>query len=326
MVGSVVGHGALLLWALHRDPTPRPEPVEEPLLVQIVEVAPPPTELTPPAPSAEPQPEPKVPAKRRRPRRQRRAQVQPSQAAPMDATPVDGKGVLVPGPPPSRAPAGTIADAQELVRRPEAIDLALQPRASTAPHLVLPKQEKLPDMPRLRPRADGGYDIREGEFSARIAPDGTLTFMDKTALQKWGGLSYQIEITDAVMRAVGDDPYRYQKDQVRRQTAGLRAKMAAAACEVRLKTSIVALKGRLDEIWSDPGLSPTQRRTLLFQMWDDCAESGPQDVLQHAEMARQTIYAFIQRNLPAGSEHGFRPQELDVLNRHRRSKLRFSPQ
>lgn len=321
-VGSGVAHAALLFWAMHRPLPPRPEPLPDGAL-EFVVVAP-----TPPVPEPEFEPEPErepEPEPRRRPKVAARSPSPNTQDDLRDepAPPEDSAGgVVVPG---ARAEPGGLSGAQGLVQVPDRVDLTLHASPSRGVQLNLPRAEPGPPPLRLRPRADGGYDIRDTEFSAHIAPDGTLTFEDKGAGQKFTGTGYQFDITDAVMRGLGDDPYGQQKNRVREQTAELRAKMASAACEARLKTSIVELRGRLDQIWADRGLSVERRRALLFQLWDDCAEDGPQDVLQHAEMARQTIYAFISERLPTGSEYGFRPEEIEALNRRRGSKARFEP-
>ncbi len=327
-LGSVLVHGILvLIWALSADKAEPKKPHTETVTLHFVV----PTTAPKPSPVLPPPPE-QIPPQRRATKPHRSAEPRPSrspsakprapQPTPDSARPAAGQAGL---PVPSEAPSQTSGSAP-----PQELDL--QAHASTPeppkPQLLFPSAlagTSLPSGPRLLPRSDGGYEIKEGQFSARIAPDGELTFIDKSAMEKWGGLSYQIDVTDQVMRALGDDPYGYQKNKIRLQTRALRAKMAKAACSARFKDSLAGLRGQLGQIWADTSKSHESRRTLLFQLWDECVEQGDPELLQYARMARETIYAFVQRELPQGSEFGFREEELKRLNQGRHSKSYFEP-
>lgn len=328
-LGSVLVHGLLVVaWLLSPEPPAEEKTASETVQLRFIVPAPqpvPPPQLEP-APAPEPKPvamtprKPRVPKARRKPRK-------PRTPAPAVAS---GEGPT--GSERDTTQLPTDAEPAEPSAKPPTEDLDFTIRAPTPsiprPQLILPQGRSGPALaegPKLMPRADGGYEIKEGQFSARIAPDGSLTFTDKTAMQKWGGLSYQIDVTDEIMRAVGNDPYGYQKNQIRVQTQALREKMASDACRARYRDSLTDLRGQLGQIWADTSKPVRARRHLLFQLWDECAEEGDPELLQFAAMARETIYAFVRRELPDGSELGFREEELSQLNRDRHSKARFEP-
>lgn len=319
---SVAAHLGLVLW-VSRAPAPERAPPEAESIRLTFEVAPPPKPPADVAPEP-PEPRPQDDLRRRRPRRR---------PAPAPApAPNPEPGALAPGPagtgpaePSGEGPAVAPGDRGGGVLRTEPLDLDVRPRGPPGPQLVLPKAPPKPSGPKLRPQPDGGYVVKDSQFTARIAPDGTITFEDKTALQRWHGTSYEIDVTDMVMRSIGDDPYGHAKRRVLEQTQGLRAKMAERACKDRLRESVVEMKGRLDRIWTDPGRTKAERRRLLFALWDDCVEDGDAERVKTGAMIRETIYAFIQTNLPRGSADAFTPDELAVLNRRRLSTARFSP-
>jgi hypothetical protein len=133
------------------------------------------------------------------------------------------------------------------------------------------------------------------------------------------------DITDAFMRASGADPYASKKLDHLDRTRDERAQIAATRKVVDLDDSIVELRGHLERIWRRRDLSPKQRRAILFELWDECAESGSENDLRAATLARATIAGFIRRNLPRGSKHGYTDAELAELNRGRASRRRFEP-
>ena len=316
---GAAGPAALGLGAVRRA-LPAPEP---PTPVRIVWTEPPPPAPPPaPAPAAE-----EAAPRRAAPPRPRPTKIAPPPGPerPTSADPApEGEGVAVeateggPGRPPDPA-AGD-------VRAPSRVDLTLR-ATPPGPQLVRRPPPGTVGGPRLdlRPDGKGGYVVKQAQFTAHIGYDGSIAFSDKTALQKWQGVAYEIDVTEVVMRAVGDDPYRHAKLQVLRQTEGLRAELAKAACETRLRSSLAELQGQLTRIWQDPELAAERRRALLFELWDDCAEDGSEEVLTHAEQARATIEAFVNRHLPEGSSLGFSAAELLALNERRASRARFEP-
>ncbi len=64
---------------------------------------------------------------------------------------------------------------------------------------------------------------------------------------------------------------------------------------------------------------------MLFDLWDECAETGPADRVRVGKQIRATIMAFIRRKIPVGGAHQYTRDELEVLNARRVSKAVFAP-
>jgi hypothetical protein len=91
-----------------------------------------------------------------------------------------------------------------------------------------------------------------------------------------------------------------------------------------LTASLAELPLRLAKIWESER-PPEQKREVLFDLWDDCAEDGAPEVMRYGELARLTILEFIQRHLPRGSRDAYTEVEVDQLNARRVSSRPFAP-
>jgi hypothetical protein len=184
-------------------------------------------------------------------------------------------------------------------------------------------------------RGGGRYEKDRAAFKAHVAADGSVKFKDKpnwqsegVSLTPLGGLIYaaRFDVTDYVYREiVGDDPYLYEKMKFLDETREVRDGMAIEARDQRLRESLAALPRVLERAWSDRRYSPAERRAVLFQLWDECSESGDEEVLGTARAVRATIVAFVRRRLPAGSSAAYSDAELDALNASRQSRDEFRP-
>jgi hypothetical protein len=179
------------------------------------------------------------------------------------------------------------------------------------------KEERFP----LRAIGGGELEYKGKAFSARIARDGRVSFDDKS-LRDFKGLSGGFDITDMIMRAKGNDPYRAEKAAFLKETEGMRKKMAQAALKERIQASLARLPAQLDEIWRDPSRPVAERKHLLYETWKDAALSEA-DVGDSAREASVIVENYVRRYLPRGSEHAFTEDELDKLNRSQR--LKFQP-
>jgi hypothetical protein len=184
---------------------------------------------------------------------------------------------------------------------------------------------------KLRRDGKGGLTFRDTTFTARIAPDGTLRFKDKPNV-KYTGLGASFDLTDAVMRANGEDPYRFEKARFARVTARLRLRMARRHKRKLLRRSLPALRRRLRRKLAKlprSRLGQRRLRRLLFDWWDECAERrGARDkrlLARYGEQARALILVAIRCRLPAGSAFAYGRGELALLSRRRKSRQRFVP-
>jgi hypothetical protein len=135
------------------------------------------------------------------------------------------------------------------------------------------------------------------------------------------------DVTDSLMRAHGQDPYRQEK--ARALDATREQRLAAAVRELgdRQREALVRLPATLRQVWSDHTKSPQQRRETIFQLWDECDEprSEDDDSAAGALRARSVIAAFIRAELGAGTDRAYQAEELALLNSRRQSRQRFDP-
>jgi hypothetical protein len=179
--------------------------------------------------------------------------------------------------------------------------------------------------PRMAPAGNGEYLEDRARFTARVERDGRIRFRDKGNVQLEGGLGLSFDVTDAVMRAIGQDPYQSEKLRIMDRTRETRAGMARVDREDRLRTALRKLPAELERVWSHGLWTPAQRRRALFALWDEAAEDGDPDLVRAGDEARATVLAFIARRLPEGSPDAFTAEELAALNRVRRSRRPFAP-
>lgn len=351
-------HLGLAAWMLlapaHRAETKRAfEPVE----VVILEAPPPPPAAPPPTVLPEPERAARTPAPPRRPRvrrppREREVALEDppvveDRAVAPAVSPVDGPAeARAEAPAEARAeapagageatkPPGEVAGTPPSAPRPggtgnvrDLDSISLAPVLEPPGPAVIPKPrvDGAPGLPKLEPSRGGGYVYKDTAFRARIAPDGTVRFEDHwQGMQPEKGVAFAADLTELLMRAAGTDPYGVEKAKFLETTRELRTELSRAACEERNRESLLELGRRLEETWRDERLTAGERRRLLFEMWDECAEDGGEDIRQLGAMARATIAAFIQRRLPPESAEAYSAEELALLNGRRRSTAPFEP-
>jgi hypothetical protein len=237
------------------------------------------------------------------------------------------------------------------------------PRASAAtlPGLV-PSSERdaVSDLGLLR-RTDGSFAFADpgARFTAVVRLDGSVMFADRWRRPnakdrqhgKRGGLPPEgaralnpfvgVRLSGPLewaLAATRQDPYAAAKAGFLLRTEEFRRGLAVGFVRARLGAQLRALPRELLELWSDRKRDATARRKLIFQRWDECAEPSPAAAAvasasadidaarsDTAARARAAIEAFVRRHAPAGSRHGFAPDELRRLNRSRRSADAFDP-
>lgn len=179
---------------------------------------------------------------------------------------------------------------------------------------------------RLAPDGRGGYRGQRPGFRFAIDPDGTVHFQDRPSIGLSAfllmGLVGFFDVTDLVMRLHGDDPYAYDKALVLSLTRPMREKLTDQDRQRRIDRALRALPRSLAALWARTDLPPSQRRELLFQLWDEMLED---DGIEAAAIGRREILDFIRRQLPAGTPEAYAADELERLNRGRRSRAEFAP-
>jgi hypothetical protein len=246
---------------------------------------------------------------------------------------------------------GIVLDPRHIVERIEGGGAASS-RELLPPPGGPPTGETPPDFA-LHPTGDGGYIAQTSVFRARIHRDGSVSFDDKRSIG-FGGFGrgetpstgsrteadgaaggfpdvsnlptvrVRFDLNDMLMRAAGGDPYDARKRQFLEATREQRLAMARAARRDDLARSTSQVRAHLESVWRDVSPS-TERRRLIFELWDEAAEEGPEEVVRAARTVRATIEAFVRRELPRDSAHAYSETELRELNATRASRARFDP-
>jgi hypothetical protein len=127
------------------------------------------------------------------------------------------------------------------------------------------------------------------------------------------------DLTDEIMRKLGQDPYGLEKAQFLSATFDFRIKLAMEARKDDLNQGFEHLPGRLDELWGDDRYSPRERRRILYELWYE-TESSPD-----GERAATIMRAFVRRRLPCGTPDGFTRAELETFARAHPDRLLLPP-
>ena len=214
--------------------------------------------------------------------------------------------------------------------RPAKIDLELRqpPLTADAPRpspgaTLAPPRSMSPSSPatryQLRPASDGGYLYAGSAFDARIAPDGVVTFSNRSSpftraadarapgrdpttsgdtAGPGGGPGLRFDVTDEYRRRLRKDPTRDAKSAFLTGTFDLRMKMALAAREEVRQAALARLPARLNELWRDPRLTVLERQTILLATWESLGSGNA--------AARGIVRDFAQRHLPPAKLAAFR--------------------
>jgi hypothetical protein len=224
----------------------------------------------------------------------------------------DGPGPSQPGPPAGLHPEAPDhgPTAEEAVRQTqEYLGAAASAKAylsHTRPHVVH--------------RPDGTYHYAGHAFEAVIQPDGSVTFSDRPGVQFEGlSTSGSFDLTDAIMGSAGQDPYAAEREWFMDETETIRERLEDEARASAVTTSLRRLRGRLRSIWQDETETPSHRRRMIFDLWDESSENDD------GTAARQAVIDFVRETLPQGGPDAYPSDELARLNASRESTLRFNP-
>jgi hypothetical protein len=170
----------------------------------------------------------------------------------------------------------------------------------------------------LHPDGGGTYKSDQGAFTANVDRDGTVHFHDAPNF-KIEGLGGRFDTTDWIMRDLGNDPYASAKRAFLDRTREQRAEIGMRRETELLKRSPSLMQQHLEQLWATVR-DPAERKQTLFQLWDECADTGNAEVVAAADGARQLVVGFIR-----AKQISYSPAELAALNAKRQSKATFSP-
>ncbi len=173
----------------------------------------------------------------------------------------------------------------------------------------------------LQPDGNGTYRANRPGFTAKIDRDGKAHLEDKPPVRVEGGVVV-VDITELAMRAAGIDPYASEKLRFLDRTRDQRAAIGREHRRELLRQSAQLMRHNIDRLWaSTPDLAA--RKQGLFELWDECAETGGAELAAGGAEARKVVADFVKVELTGAS--AYTPDELSRLNARRRSKAAFAP-
>jgi hypothetical protein len=206
-----------------------------------------------------------------------------------------------------------IADIRARLRNPN--------RDHTADRARLVELNEARKQVELKPDGGGRYKSNKTTFVAKIDPDGKAHLKDKANLQ-WHGLGATFDVTDWAMRSSGIDPYAREKLKFLDRTRGQRVAIGREHRREVLSHSAQIMDRNIARLWATtPDLHA--RKQSLFDLWDECAETGFPELVAGGTDARKALTDFIKAKLTGAD--AYTPDELTHLNRQRRSKASFAP-
>ncbi|MCA9679418.1 MAG: hypothetical protein KC464_30590, partial [Myxococcales bacterium] len=138
-------------------------------------------------------------------------------------------------------------------------------------------------------------------------------------------LSGGFDVTDWVMRSHGEDPYSSRKLAFLDRTRDERVQIGQVYRTRQLEAADQYMLAHLTKLWRRDDLDAAARREAIFELWDDCAETGEEAVVAAAVRARAALLRFVDVTLPRGSDDAFTDDEVARFNARRRSAATFAP-
>lgn len=208
-------------------------------------------------------------------------------------------------------------------------------------------------------RRNGRVVFRDPERSARwtaeLLPDGRLRFKDHllfpppvppsqtpiAGLRPGNGPSggSMPSLHALILSAQGMNFWIQRKKRLVEATRAMRERQAIEFARANVVRQQARLGRELANAWASPRPAPA-RRSLLFDLWDQCDEPvgrGPKgmadgglsavDAMRRraATQARARVVQFVQHHLPERSAQAYSAGELRALNARRLSHERFDP-
>ena len=191
-----------------------------------------------------------------------------------------------------------------------------------------------PDIPpppsgELKPSGGGTYTSDQPSFKVKIDRDGTAHIEDKPDVGDVHfsglGIAGRASFDDWAMRQAGIDPYASAKRQWLDKTRDERARIGMAARKEDLARAPEFMKRNVRYAWAKTEGDVDARKEALFELWDECAETGDADLVAAGTGARTYLVGFIRAHLPQGAPGAFSPEDLTRLNARKRSHATFQP-
>jgi len=173
----------------------------------------------------------------------------------------------------------------------------------------------------LTPRASGGLFYVAPQFSADVAPDGTVTFHDRRVRYSAPKATLSFDLFDEFVHDFAHGTlYPYEKADFLAGTFKWRTAMAAKWHARQMHVAAQELPRRLDALWADTRYRRRERRRIICLLWQDIDNS-----VAAAPPAAPIIEAWIRKRLPRGSPDAYTDRELDACLREGGGGPAFRP-
>ena len=165
----------------------------------------------------------------------------------------------------------------------------------------------------LKAAGAGTYRADKETFTARVDRDGSTHLTDKPE---------KLDTQDLLMQRMGIDPYARSKLAFLDRTRDQRAAVGERWRHEQLSRSAQLMQRNIDRLWATTS-ELAARKAGLFELWDDCAETGSDELVAGGTAARTIVIGAIRARL-RGSD-AYTATELARFNSRRRSKALFAP-
>ena len=132
------------------------------------------------------------------------------------------------------------------------------------------------------------------------------------------------DVNDWLMRRHGQDPYASRKLALLDATRDERAQIGSKHRAAQLKQSTQIMQKNLEALWAATP-DPRARKQALFELWDDCAETGDAALVEAGQAARRLVIGAIRARFPRGSPDELTAEDLAAFARVKQSKAAFTP-
>jgi hypothetical protein len=118
------------------------------------------------------------------------------------------------------------------------------------------------------------------------------------------GAGGSFDLTDEIMRGLGQDPYRVEKARFLAATFELRMQLAVEAQKSAVAAALDQRPAIIEALWLDDRYTARERRRILFELWRESDQGAD------GARARALIEAFVRKRLACGSPDAYSDGEL----------------
>jgi hypothetical protein len=157
-----------------------------------------------------------------------------------------------------------------------------------------------------------GTKANHATFTGHVEADGTAHIEKKRSYDP----------TEILMNRHNMDPYASNKKKFLDGTREERYEIGKVYKEKQLAQSAVLAQKNLAYLWAKT-TDTAERKEALFEMWDECAETGADSLVAGGTAARKMIAGFIRGHLKDAT--AYTATELAAFNAKKKSSAVFDP-